>query len=87
MLRMSAIAAVICTGLILSGCSTPQCSPQIVKVKQKCQFDEPTLPQLVNPKAACDRNDSACIEAVSAYNFVEVVKYAVSYKTAAGGCR
>lgn len=87
MRAMIAIAAAICTGLIFAGCSTPQCSPQIVKVKQKCDFREPSLPDLVNPSSACLREDIDCIESVSAYNFVEVVKYSVSYKTAAGACQ
>lgn len=72
---------------MLSGCSTAQPQPQIIKVPQKCVFEEPKYPELHNPKDKCDKTDRDCIEYVLAFDFVSVVEYAMKYKENAGVCR
>jgi len=65
--------------LIFAGCSTAQCSPQIVKVPQKVTIKTPPLPEVINPKEVCDRNDSDCISAIAAYNFTVLSEFAATY--------
>jgi len=66
-------------GLILSGCSTQPCSPQIVKVPQKTMIQTPPLPNIINAKQWCKPNERECIDGIGAYNFVEVTEFAAKY--------
>jgi len=87
MRRMSAIAAVGFMMLILQGCSTAQPQPQIVKVKQKCDFKEPPLPVIKNPKEVCARSDLDCIDAAVMEIVADVMEYALTFKENAGVCK
>ncbi len=87
MRRMSVIAAVGFMMLISQGCSMVQSPPQIIKVKQKCEFDEPPLPQIKNPKEVCERSDLDCIEAAVMEIVADAFKYVAKYRENAGVCR
>lgn len=87
MKRMIAIAVVGFMILILQGCSTAQSPQQIVKVKQKCEFVEPPLPQIKNPKELCERGDLDCIDAAVMEIVADVFKYVAKYRETAGVCR
>jgi hypothetical protein len=39
----------------------------------------PPLPEVINPKEVCDRNNSDCISAIAAYNFTLISEFSATY--------
>lgn len=79
MKRIAVLGLISFMSLILSGCSTAQSQPQIVKVPQKAVIKTPSYPNILNPKEWCERAESECIAGIVAYNHIEVVEFAAKY--------